>query len=343
MSKKTIFIVDPANAGWIIEKLMQDIKHELINRGFDVEIGSPDQYSGQEVIFNSRYLDLYTNKIARINSIFVTHVDDILKEYEVRNFPFVVNNVVCMSPSEANDIRAILNRSDIDVVGINLPARNIDVKPFKFCIFSACYSDGRKNENWIIDYFKERDEIVKSSFIFRFMGDGWSHFSKYMERIDLNYEVCRYSLNLKNEYQYYKNNLQDIDYMLYLGFDGGAMSVYDSVNANVPFIFPYNSYHLNLDSNSQLFKDKNDFFLILDKLHDMRMERLEALNSRSIMSYVDKLIFSWGFTNENFSRSNDFNENLHYKHELNRVNYKNISFKRFISFTLRCFQRLKNR
>ncbi len=343
MSNKKIFIVDPANAGWIIEKLMHDIKNELIGRGCDVEIGSPDQYDGQEVIFNSRYLDLYTNKAARINSVFVTHIDDILKEYEVRNFPLIVNSVICMSPSEANVIRGILNRSNIDVVGIDLPARNLDVNPFKLCLFSACYSDGRKNEKWILDYFNGRDEVFKSSFILQFMGDGWSNFNKDLDRLDLNYEIYRYSLNLKNEYQYYKSKLSDVNYMFYMGFDGGAMSVYDSINANIPFIFPYNSYHLNLDSNSKLFYNKNHFFSILDDLHKMRIERLEALNLRSIVCYVDKLMFSWGFPVENESRAIGFLENFDFQCTNKRENYKNISIKRFISFVFRCYHRIFNK
>ena len=53
-SLSRVFIVEPFNSGWIIEKLMRDIRDELVARGHDVRIGPPEDYQGEEIYFNSR-------------------------------------------------------------------------------------------------------------------------------------------------------------------------------------------------------------------------------------------------------------------------------------------------
>lgn len=341
---KKIFIVDPANSGWIIEKLMGDIKTELNKRGFSVRIGRSDEYRGEEVVFNSRYLDLFTTRCAIINSVFVTHVDDYLKELELKMMPTEINSLVSMSPSDAKKIKQLLNhRNNVSIIGINLPARCVETVPFVLTIFSACYADNRKNERWLIDYLDSRPIEVRNSFIFKLLGNGWSIVAGELERLDVNYEIIRYSVNMPDEYSRYKGHLANGHFMIYMGFDGGAMCVYDALNVNIPFLVPADGYHNNLEPVANVFKNKCEFFERLDDFHRQRIVKKNLLESRSIEKYVDRLIQHWTeILGEQVSiKSNIKTVSVDEPVDLSelRSNYKKIDTKRLMSFCLRMWCR----
>jgi len=341
---KKIFIVDPANSGWIIEKLMGDIKTELNKRGFSVRIGQSDEYLGEDIVFNSRYLDLFTTRCARINSAFITHVDDYIKEFELKKISTKVDSLVCMSPSDAEKIRQLLShRNNISIIGINLPARSVETAPFVLTIFSACYADNRKNERWLIDYIVSRPSEIRNSFIFKLMGDGWSMLAGDLEKLDVNYEIIRYSINMPDEYSRYKWHLANGHFMIYMGFDGGAMCVYDALNVNIPFLVPANSYHNNLEPVANIFKNKSEFFERLDNFHRQIIVKKKLLESRSIEKYVDRLIQHWTeILGEQVSiKSNIKTVSVDEPVDLSelRSNYKKIDAKRLLSFCLRTWNR----
>src|SRR5438045_2238467 len=98
---RSVFIVEHANQGWVIEWLMRDIAATLIARGISARIGLPSDYDGEEAIFNSRYLEPFHDQRAKVNSIFVTHVDDRIRELELRRTFALLNSFVCLSPHDA--------------------------------------------------------------------------------------------------------------------------------------------------------------------------------------------------------------------------------------------------
>ncbi|HCD17679.1 MAG TPA: hypothetical protein DEQ83_08560, partial [Rhodobiaceae bacterium] len=106
-SLSRVFIVEPFNSGWIIEKLMRDIRDELHARGHGVRIGPPEHYQGEEIYFNSRYLYAAPQPEARVNSVFVTHIDDHGKESEIRRDFAKFDSFVCLSPQESGILRAM--------------------------------------------------------------------------------------------------------------------------------------------------------------------------------------------------------------------------------------------
>lgn len=292
-SLRSVFIVEPEDHGWIIERLMRDIAAALVKRGIDARIGPASAYAGEDVVFNSRYLEPFHDSRAKVNSLFVTHVDDRLREMELRRTFGAFDSYVCLSPHNA-EFMAGLKGNEQGVIGLELPPRDLTVRPVRLGMFSAFYADDRKNQGWITDYFRSRSDGQGASFVLVFLGDGWEKFSGEMAALDLNYEIYRYSRNLPGEYELYKEVLPNLDALIYLGFDGGAMSAYDAVNAGIDLILTNQSYHRDLDDAATLLDDRDDFFAVMDRLHERVAKRRAVLAARSVDNYVDRLLAHWG-------------------------------------------------
>jgi hypothetical protein len=286
------YIVEPVNQGWIIERLMRDIAAELNRRGIPTRIGPASGYGGESVIFNSRFLTPLHDGRARLNSLFITHVDDRIKERELTTSFDRFNSLVCISAQDADFVAALRGRRD-GVAGIELPARDLIVRPLRVALFSAYYDDGRKNEAWIPAYFEARPQEVRQAFVFCFLGSEWESFAGRMAALDLNYEVVRYARSLPREYEQYKERLATMDALVYPGFDGGAMSVYDGLAAGLEVLASDVSYHRGLGSPVTLFADRDGFFQALDGLYDRWHSRSAALEARSLAAYVDRLLSHW--------------------------------------------------
>ena len=229
---KNVFIVEPDDQGWIIERLMRELAAELNTRGIVTRIGKSAEYRGEDVVFNSRFLSAMSSGNARVNSLFITHVDDKSKELELRASLPRFNSFVCLSPHDAEFVQALKGDAQ-GVVGIELPARDVRVRPIRAAIFSARYPDGRKNEQWVLNYFREKSREQRGEFVMCFLGWGWEQFCASLADLEMSYEIYRYSRYTPGEYDMYKSALADCDALLYLGFDGGAMSVYDGMNAGL--------------------------------------------------------------------------------------------------------------
>jgi hypothetical protein len=289
---RSVFIVEPENQGWIIERLMRDIAAELGARGIETRIGKGNQYLGEDVIFNSRYLTALSDGRARVNSLFITHVDDRAKEIELRASFARFNSFVCLSPHDA-EFASALKEDPQGIVGIELPARELAVRPIRIAFFSARYPDGRKNEQWIRDCFRERSAEMRAAFVFCFLGWGWESFCEELGELDMNYEVYRYSRHVPGEYELYKDALKSADVLIYPGFDGGAMSVYDAFNAGLDVLVSDVSYHRGLGSGATLFSNRAEFDAQIDRLYRRHEERAQTLRDRSVRAYVDRLLTHW--------------------------------------------------
>jgi hypothetical protein len=343
----SVFIVEPDNQGWIIERLMRDIAARLNARGIVTRIGNGDEYRGEEVIFNSRFLIALSDPRARVNSVFVTHVDDKVKEFELRSALGRFNSFVCLSPHDAEFVIALGGLAK-SVAGIELPARESRVRPVRIVMFSARYEDGRKNEQWIIDFFRDKTAEQRGAFVFCFLGWGWESFCAELAALEMNYEIYRYSRFVPGEYELYKEILPTTDALIYLGFDGGAMSVYDAVSAGVDVIASDTSYHRGLGDSVTLFADRGGFYRELDRLLRRHEDRTSILEQRSIDSYVDRLLAHWqsvvafdsGVAAIEPAIRTQRDENHQDTLREFRQQYKRISFSRIRSALIRWLQNL---
>lgn len=289
---RSVFIVLGEDLGWIIERLMHDIAGALRQRDIAVRIGNASEYAGEEVVFNARYLAPFRDARARVNALFVTHIDDRIREAELRRTFGKFDSYVCMSPHEA-DFVAGLKGDPAGVAGIELPPRDLSVRPVRLGLFSACYPDGRKNEDWITAYFDQRPPAHRNSFTFCLMGADWEGFCGKLAARDLNFELYRYARALPGEYQLYKEILPGLDALIYLGFDGGAMSAYDAASAGIDLILTNVSYHRGVDQNSDMLDGREDFFAALDRLHGQVAARSAMLTARSVDAYAGRLLVHW--------------------------------------------------
>lgn len=343
---ETVYIVEPQNQGWIIERLMRDIAAQLELMGIACKVGSSEGYQGEDVIFNSRYLTATADTRARVNSLFVTHVDDRIKELELRSSRERFNSFVCMSGQEADFISGLLG-SDEGVVGIDLPTRGQTAAPTRLALFTARYEDGRKNEQWLLNYFSSRGRAERDGFIICLMGWGWESFCAQLAELEMNYEVYRYSRFTPGEYDLYKARLASMDYLAYLGFDGGAMCVYDAIGAGVDVIATDISYHRGLGSTVSLIASEADFATEMDRLHQRHAGRLDSLQRRSVVAYTRALTAHWNTVAEGGTSHAPIGadkaaaqaESL----QLFRSHYKPIGLSRVRSFAIRVLQNILNR
>lgn len=289
---KSVFIVEPANTGWIIERLMRDVARELNARSIPTHIGKAAEYAGQDVVFNSRYLVPFADDRARVNSLFITHVDDKVRELELRATFGRFNSFVCMSPHDAEFLTA-LKGDRRGVVGIELPARDLTIRPIRVGLFSARYADGRKNEKWLTEFFRDRSQEEKDAFVLCFLGADWEEFTSRLAELELSYEVYRYARSAPGEYDRYKQVLSTMDVLIYPGFDGGAMSVYDAFSVGVDVLASDISYHRGLGDSVVLFSDQQSFNRRLEELLRRFQERQQRLRERSIGAYVERLLLHW--------------------------------------------------
>ena len=349
MKISSVFISEPINVGWIIEKLMRDIATELRVRGIRVTIGNAKQYDHEEVVFHSRYLYATPLSRAKVNSLFVTHVDDRLKEVELKNSFNKFNSFVCCSQHDA-ELLAGLGCRESMILGNDLPHRGGIFRPKKVAMFSERYSDGRKNENWLLEYFALASAAARKSIILCLIGYNWEVYCKKLADMGLSFELYRYDRSLSGEYEIQKSILSDMDYLIYPGFDGGAMCVYDAIFAGKKLIVADNGYHRGINGDTLLFSSKTDFFSCLDEIVESVRQREEILHQRSIERYVDNLMNHWQMT---ISGNIEFKDaDLHAidsqkpknieAADLNflRSHYKKISARRFASSIYRSFIKL---
>jgi hypothetical protein len=349
MKINSVFISEPIHVGWIIEKLMRDIADNLTLRGLRVRIGKLENYQGEDVVFHSRYLYATSVEGAKLNSLFVTHIDDRFKEIEISGEFEKFNSFVCCSQQDAEFLKG-LGCSQSKILGNNLPHRGGNLRPNKIAIFSERYEDGRKNEDWLLEYFENAEPCARKGIVLCLLGYNWEGYCIKLAELGVSFELYRYDRSLQGEYDIQKEILVGMDYLIYTGFDGGAMCIYDGIMAGVKLIIADNSYHKGLGICAQLFKNKREFFMCLDELVESFQHRVNLWQERSVDTYVNNLLSHWEYAiiNENIAINIDTtmdpepNTKLQVVDELNffRSHYKQISFRRFASSMYRLL--LKN-
>lgn len=339
----SVFISEPLNLGWIIEKLMRDIAFELVNKGIKVNIGPLENYAGEDIVFHSRYLYAKPLPQAKLNCLFVTHIDDYGKEIELRSLARGFDSIIFMSEQEAKFGRTLLPNTK-NIIGINLPHCGGYIKRKRVAFFSAYYSDGRKNEGWLLEYFRSKSPNRRNDFILCLLGYDWEGFCKELAKLGVSYELYRYDRTMPGEYNEQTEILSRMSYLIYPGFDGGAMSAYDGLMAGLPLIISDTSYHRGISPETSLFTDKQGLFMELDKLALLTEAREHTLIERSLSNYVTTLVRHWHhILCPQLPHATDTPSQILERETVTneyRAYYKNISPRRLISSFYRALTRL---
>ena len=289
-------IVHPGNAGWILEKIAIRLKEKFELGGSRVQIldsplGDSDVvfylYFGHQGI-NNRNVEKYST---RLKSAFVTHVDDSAKVNQISKLYKAGVDLVFMSPAHALEISSMLGFPN-PFFNILLGTDLVEAKRrMKIGIFSKCFADGRKNEEWLVDLAK-KERLEGCEFIF--IGTGW-------ERIRDRLEVAGAQVKLHDgiqhpypEYSEFPSFYRSLDLYLYPGFDEGAMGSLDAYVLGVKLLISRQGFH------KEFALDETSFFSNYQEFHEKFMlalygyrEHQKTLEMWSWENCADSLFEHW--------------------------------------------------
>lgn len=296
--------VSPA---WIVGKIAEDIKSQLEKEAIVCRYGTPREYGGEEVCYHLGWAYAEPKKEALVNSVFVTHIDDSFKEMLVFSMRDKFDSFICMS-KEDEAFLIELGYDRTKVFGLTLPVRNTYIKPLNFGIFSSCYKDKRKNEEWLLTFCRKYDETSILNFIF--IGPHWGNFVKELNKLGCSFEWHCASGNMPYEYQFQQMKLSSLDYYFYMAFDGGAMGTYDAYAMGVPLFVTNDGYHQEIPYIDYPINNYEDFETHLLSILKRHKARLDFFRENNVVNYVTKLIKIWHneYANENESYSYNVKE-----------------------------------
>ena len=294
---KSIFINNNRVAGdWIIAKIAEDIKREAESSGYLCRMGGYADYQAEDICYHIYYNLAIPFKSAKHNSVFITHTDDCLKERELLRIKDDFDSFICMSPEDAQFLIE-LGFDKAKVFGMALPVRNNYVRPVSIGIFSACYPDGRKNEQWLIDFCRLYPEARLLNFVF--IGAGWEKVLQKLQENGCSFEWHNVSRKLPYEYQFQQNKLSGLDYYIYMGMDGGAMGTYDAYAMGSPLCVTYDGFHKSIPFIDYTFDSIDSFkkqILIIAKKQE---ERINFFLSHTNSNYFKWLERVWNNMEDN--------------------------------------------
>ena len=286
----SVFVNNFACAGWIIQFLADDVYNGVKNMGIECRMGLFEEYNGEDLAFHMTWRSAVPYKKAKRNSVFITHVDDVLLEKDLLSLKGKFDSYITMSTEDAEFLKQ-LGFEDNKVFGATLPVRNTYIKPYSIGIFSKCYSDHRKNENWLYEYCQYRKEASLINFVF--LGTGWGGFCDKLSELGVSTVWYNISRSLPSEYMYQQLELSKLDCYIYMGMDGGAMGTYDAYAMGLDLCVTDDGFHKEIPDVDYLFETKEQFFKCLDSIVDKQVRRLDFFEKRSRSNYVDRLWRIW--------------------------------------------------
>ena len=275
---------------WIMGKIALDIQREAQALGYECRCGELEDYRGEEICYHMSYAYGVPITQAKHNSIFYTHINYQLMEEHFSSLKEQFDSFICMSPEDVQYLIE-LGFDKNKVFGKVLPVRNTYIRPISIGIFSACYNDGRKNEQWLIDYCRNNEKSKLVNFVF--VGAGWGRVVEELGIIGCSFEWHNVSRKLPFEYQFQQNKLADLNYYIYMGLDGGAMGTYDAYAQDVPLCVTYDGFHKALPCIDYAFDNKSTFFSQLDKIISQHADRLNFFKANNPENYVKWIIDVW--------------------------------------------------
>jgi hypothetical protein len=238
-------ILDPSNKEWILGKIANRLEIEFSSLGIKCEVLSKPMYLASVVLW-IHYGDKTINfeeirKYSSLPSSLVTHVDDSLKLARVRKLYSRGLDLVFMSKEHASKIA--------NFIGMDSPPFNILVGSdlaipknlFKVGIVSRCYPDGRKNEEWLLDFANQGLlEEVELTII----GTGWGKIVRKLRGLGVLVLLFDDHENRYPEYSEIIDAMQEFNLFLNFGFDEGSMGALDGFLLGKDVLISHQGFHL---------------------------------------------------------------------------------------------------
>lgn len=287
---KNVFVNNIGCAGWIMQFLADDICIGTREHGFICNMGAIGDYNNEDIAIHMTWRGAAPFIHAKHNSVFITHVDDSLLEKDLLKLKGKFDSYLTMSKEDATFLIE-LGFDKEKVFGVTLPTRNTYIRPVSIGIFSACYSDHRKNENWLYEYCKNNENASLLNYIF--IGTGWGEFVNKMSSIGMSFVWYNISRSLPSEYMYQQLELSRLDYYLYMGMEGGGMGTYDAYAMGVPLCVADDGYHKEIPDIEFRFETKEQFFKSMDLIVSKQKRRVAFFKEYNRDKYASKLLDIW--------------------------------------------------
>ena len=282
---KTVFL-DVASQNWILEILGNDIFEGLEAYGYECRKGQYDDYNGEDISFHMWWIEAEPHPQAKVNAVFLTHTDDAYKEFKLTKMKDEFDLFFCMSP-EDRQFLIELGFDKTKVFGLNLPVRNTYIRPITVGIFSRCYPDNRKKEEWLLNFCKSNPDSKLVDFVF--IGAGWGDFVNKLSSMGCSFQWHNVSRELPYEYMYQQLKMTYLDYYIYMGMDGGAMGSYDAYAMGATLCISDDGYHKGIPDLDYPFSTEEEFEKQLGRILERQKRKLDFFSNNSVANYVSKI------------------------------------------------------
>ncbi len=271
---------------WILGKFALRMQENLIKLGISVDIAKvpdPNADINHHIIYYT-----YNGKKNSIDTLMVTHIDNIEKLELLKEKSKNASLCICMSSATMNWLSQMgIDKNKLCYVN---PAHDqlVKIKKYIIGITSRVQIDGRKRESFIDSLAKDIDPKY---FAFKIMGDSWD--SQVSNLRKKGFEVDY--IDHFEKVDYYKL-INSLDYYLYMGMDEGQMGFIDAAAAGVKTIVTSQGYHLDAEGAiSHPFVSYNELREIFLKLQNDRYQLVNSVSNWTWYDYTIKHVELWEY------------------------------------------------
>jgi len=271
---------------WIIGKFAIKLNENLQKLRIQSDISDkPDLNSdiNHHLIFNQ-----YDGKKSTIDTIMITHIDNLSKLNMLEKQMETVRAGICMS-RETMIYLAKMGIEKSKLCYVN-PAHDgiLPVKKIIIGIASRIYDDGRKNEHYLNKLAKTLNPIY---FKFKIFGSGWESQIECLEKHGFEVEYTDHF-----DYEKYLHFIPSLDYYLYMGTDEGQMGFVDALSSGVKTIVVPQGYHLDAYKGiTHSFTTYDELENILLQLQKDKETLISSVATWNWLDYTKKHVEIWQY------------------------------------------------
>lgn len=286
---------------WILGKFALRMHDCLKQLGVESEIEkSPDNTAdiNHHLIYGG-----YDGKKHGIDTLMITHIDNIDKLNLVKKQMTIASAGICMS-SETMQYLFEMGVDKNKLCYVN-PAHDCVMSIRKIVIGIACrvQDDGRKRENFLGKLAKILDARI---FKFRIMGDSWE--TQVNNLREKGFEVDYFD---HFDYSEYVKFIPSLDYYLYMGMDEGQMGFIDALAAGIKTIVTAQGYHLDApNAIVHPFKNYEELKSILLSLEQEKKMLINSVATWNWSDYTKKHVEIWSYLLDNHKNKSVFIDGL---------------------------------
>ncbi|KAA5544750.1 hypothetical protein [Adhaeribacter rhizoryzae] len=271
---------------WILGKFARRLHEQLVSLQIEADIAKVPDPSA-DINHHIIYLE-YEGRTSPVETLMITHIDDIRKLNLVKRQLQTAQVGICMS--EGTMIELANSGIPREKLAFINPAHDEVMQPrkIKIGITSKVQPDGCKRETMLLEL---SEYISPANFEFVIMGFGWE---PILDKI----KAKGFSVTYYPEFNYkiYLDLIPVLDYYLYLGMDEGSMGFMDALAAGVKTIVTPQGYHLDADCGiTHAFVTIDELISIFNKIAAERQALLNSIASWNWRDYALKHLEIWHY------------------------------------------------